>query len=107
MTYSRRTVLAGLGAVAASVPGGRGRAQEASGDVILTDATVVTMDDARRAFSSGYVWIRGTQIHRVGAMSGLGPVPGEATVRQLGGGLIMPGLINCHTHLSNAAVRGP
>ena len=75
-------------------------------DLILADAMLITMDDERRAFESGFVWMRDGRIHRVGAMSDLGVVPDDADHRSVGGRLIMPGLINCHTHLSNGILRG-
>ncbi len=78
----------------------------AAGDLILADAMVLTMDEERRAFESGFVWIRDGRIHRVGTRSDLGAVPQGVELRSMGGRLIMPGLINCHTHLSNGIVRG-
>jgi len=75
-------------------------------DLILSDAMVLTMDDQRRAFESGFVWIRDGRIHRVGATSDLGPVPEDAVTQSVIGSIIMPGLVNCHTHLSNGMVRG-
>jgi 5-methylthioadenosine/S-adenosylhomocysteine deaminase len=75
-------------------------------DFILGDAMVLTMDGKRRAFESGFVWIRSGRIHRVGATSELGPVPEGVAYRSVAGHIIMPGLINCHTHLSNGVARG-
>ena len=75
-------------------------------DLILTDAIVLTMDDKRRAFRSGYIWIRGDCIYRVGAMTDLGSTPAGINRRSISGRLVMPGLVNCHTHLSNGFLRG-
>ena len=75
-------------------------------DLILADAIVLTMDEQRRAYESGFVWIRDGRIHRVGARSDLGAVPKDVEYRSVNGRLIMPGLINCHTHLSNGILRG-
>lgn len=75
-------------------------------DLILSDATVLTMDGRRRAFRSGYVWLRGNRIHRVGPTSELADVPPGVRRRRIGGSLVMPGLVNCHTHLSNGILRG-
>lgn len=90
---------------AASVEEPRGSTAEAK-DLILADAIVLTMDEERRAFESGFVWIRDGSIHRVGARSDLGTVPKDVEYRSVNGRLIMPGLINCHTHLSNGILRG-
>jgi 5-methylthioadenosine/S-adenosylhomocysteine deaminase len=81
-------------------------ARDASADLLLTDAIVLTMDAARRAFRSGYVWIRDDRILRVGSMQELGEIPRGIRRRHLNGRLIMPGLVNCHTHLASGITRG-
>ena len=75
-------------------------------EVILTDAVVITMDDERRAFARGFVWLKDGRIHRVGPMSELGSVPPNVTRRSFERHIIMPGLVNCHTHLGNGVLRG-
>ncbi|MDX2223174.1 MAG: amidohydrolase family protein [Rhodospirillaceae bacterium] len=75
-------------------------------ELILSDAIVLTMDDRRRAFRSGYVWMKDGLIHRVGPTTELTDVPADVPRRSLSDRLIMPGLINCHTHLSNGILRG-
>lgn len=75
-------------------------------ELILTDAMVLTMDDTRRAFESGFVWLRDGRVHRVGDSTQLGTPPAGVTIRSLAGRVIMPGLVNCHTHLSNGILRG-
>lgn len=84
----------------------RPRATAKGAELLLTDAIVITMDGARRAFRSGFVWLREGRVHRVGAMRELGAVPQGIVRRALGGQLVMPGLVNCHTHLSNGMLRG-
>jgi 5-methylthioadenosine/S-adenosylhomocysteine deaminase len=75
-------------------------------DVVLTDAAVITMDGAKRAFSDGYVWMKDGRIRGVGPASGLKDVPPEVPRRSLQGHIVMPGLVNCHTHLGNGFLRG-
>ena len=75
-------------------------------ELLLTDAMVLTMDGERHAYRSGFVWMKAGRIARVGAMKDLGPVPPTVTQRSLKHRLIMPGLVNCHTHLSNGVLRG-
>jgi 5-methylthioadenosine/S-adenosylhomocysteine deaminase len=94
--------LAGDAHAATSTASGPGEGAE----LLLTDAVVLTMDGVRRAFRSGYVWLRGDRIHRVGPTSELGELPRGLPRRRLSGRLVMPGLVNCHTHLSNGILRG-
>jgi 5-methylthioadenosine/S-adenosylhomocysteine deaminase len=94
----------GLGA-AARAASSSGESATASGELILTDAVVLTVDGERRCHRSGYVWIRGPRIHAVGPTSEL-RAPARATVRRLSGHVVLPGLVDCHTHLSNALLRG-
>ena len=73
--------------------------------MILTNARVLTFDAANRVLDSGSVEIRpdGT----IGAVTrARRPVtPGEEVV-DAGGRLLMPALINCHTHLYSTLARG-
>lgn len=75
-------------------------------DQILTDAMVLTMDDSRRAFTNGFVWLRDGRIHQVGSMAEMPEPEAGVEQRSVAGHIVMPGLINCHTHLSNAILRG-
>jgi 5-methylthioadenosine/S-adenosylhomocysteine deaminase len=77
-----------------------------SSEYIIRDATVLTMNDGRDCHESGYIWVRGEQIHRVGGVASLGDVPPGVEVRSARGRLIMPGLVNAHGHLSNGILRG-
>lgn len=105
----RKHFLKGLVALALAGALPRASSARAAGPVtelLLTDATVLTMDGLRQAWSPGFVWIRGEHIHRTGPMTELGEVPAGVALRTLPGRVIMPGLVNCHTHLSNAILRG-
>lgn len=77
-----------------------------SSEYIIRDATVLTMNDGRDCHESGYIWVRGEQIHRVGGVASLSDVPPGVEVRSARGRLIMPGLVNAHGHLSNGILRG-
>jgi len=96
----------GLPAAARAVIPGAAGAAEPAPELILTDATVLTMDGERRAYESGFVWLRNGLVHRVGASSELGSPPPGVRVRSLPDSVLMPGLVNCHTHLSNGILRG-
>ncbi|MFN8533245.1 MAG: amidohydrolase family protein [Dehalococcoidia bacterium] len=74
-------------------------------DLILTNAVVLTMSQDRRSFLDGYVWMKDGQIEAVGPMRDL-DAPDGIERRDLGGMLVMPGLVNAHNHLASALVRG-
>lgn len=95
-----------LAPAARSSSGSRARPTPKGPELLLTDAVVLTMDERRRAFRSGFVWLRDGRIHRVGSMRELGDMPRSTPRRSLAGRLVMPGLVNCHTHLSNGVLRG-
>jgi putative selenium metabolism protein SsnA len=72
--------------------------------VIVANARVVTFDGANRVLDSGQVEILpGGVFGEARAASGA-PRPGEALDAR--GKLMMPALLNCHTHLYSAFARG-
>jgi putative selenium metabolism protein SsnA len=73
--------------------------------MILTNARILTFDGAGRVLESGSVEIRpdGT----IGAVRPAGRrVPAREEVVDAQGRLLMPALINCHTHLYSTLARG-
>lgn len=69
--------------------------------MILTGARVVTLDAANRVFDSGSVEIR-----EDGSIGAVGRVARRGEAVDVGGRLVMPALINCHTHLYSTLARG-
>jgi cytosine/adenosine deaminase-related metal-dependent hydrolase len=67
--------------------------------MILANAWVVTMDDARTEHEHGWVRIEGDLITEVGS----GAAPGE--VEDLKGAVVTPGLVNTHHHLYQTLTR--
>lgn len=94
---------AGASSLAASLPVS---AAEHEPEIIFTDAMVLTMDEQRRAFRRGFLWIKGSRIYRTGPMSELRDLPRSINQKSAKGRLLMPGLVNGHTHLSNGMLRG-
>ncbi|TVR05830.1 MAG: amidohydrolase [Spirochaetaceae bacterium] len=78
--------------------------QQQKTPVRITGGTVITMDRARRIIEDGAVCFRDGVITWVGDAAAAPTVPGE-TVIFAGGGLIIPGLINTHTHISMSVFR--
>ncbi|MCL6510113.1 MAG: amidohydrolase [Anaerolineae bacterium] len=75
-------------------------------DILLTGGIVITMDDAFRQYPHGAVAIRGDSILAVGAADDVAGDYTAAEVIDCTGCCIMPGLINCHTHLPMTLLRG-
>ena len=70
--------------------------------MILTNARILTFDAANRVLDSGSV-----EVNPEGAIGFVrsGRALGRNVI-DLGGGLLMPALINCHTHLYSTLARG-
>ena len=71
---------------------------------LLTARTVLTMDQQLRVFSPGYVVVEDSAISAVG--EGAPPSQAYDETVDLGSHLLMPGLINCHTHTPMVLTRG-
>jgi 5-methylthioadenosine/S-adenosylhomocysteine deaminase len=75
--------------------------------LLIRDGIVLPGDDGRRACAPGYVFIRGERIAAVGAGAppeGLAAQADETLVAA--GQVVIPGLINAHTHLFQTFLRG-
>jgi 5-methylthioadenosine/S-adenosylhomocysteine deaminase len=75
-------------------------------DLLLTDATVVTMDQNDSIYESGAVAISGDTIVAVGPDQELTERYAAAATIDLGGKVLMPGLVNAHTHVPMTLLRG-
>lgn len=76
-------------------------------DLLIKGGAVVTMDDERRVFDHGFVAIRGEQIVAVGDAAALeaDSYRAKQTI-DARGKVVLPGLINTHTHLPMVLFRG-
>src|SRR6187397_2122289 len=72
-------------------------------DLLLTNATILTVDSAFTIHTSGAVAIAGDSIVAVGT-----PPLGYDAVETIdcGGRVVMPGLVNAHTHVPMTLLRG-
>lgn len=69
---------------------------------VLIRGRIITMDDDRRVLSDGWVAVTG------GVIAGVGDGPAPYEPRETWGGdghLVMPGLVNTHTHLVQGCIR--
>jgi len=74
-------------------------------DLLLTNGWVLTMDPRRREFHPGFVAVSGHRIAAVGPMADAAPWTAARTVNAAGG-IILPGLVNTHTHAAMTCFRG-
>jgi len=75
-------------------------------DLLLTGALVLTMDDRESQWRDGAVAIQGDRIAAVGPAAQLTARFPAAPRLDTPHGLIMPGLINAHTHAAMSCFRG-
>jgi 5-methylthioadenosine/S-adenosylhomocysteine deaminase len=72
-------------------------------DLAVTGATVVTMDAERRVHDDAAVLVDGGTITHVGPLDG--PLDARRTI-DWRGAIVLPGLVNAHTHLAMTMFRG-
>jgi 5-methylthioadenosine/S-adenosylhomocysteine deaminase len=72
-------------------------------DILFKDIILITMDGARPVLTHGYVGVNGKKVSYVGDKA-----PAETATRVISGSrrLLMPGLINSHSHLPMSLLRG-
>jgi 5-methylthioadenosine/S-adenosylhomocysteine deaminase len=75
-------------------------------DLIVTNGIVVTMDAARRVLNPGAVAVAGTTIAAVGEPQAIAAQFNARDTIDATGRVIMPGLINTHTHAPMVMYRG-
>ena len=85
--------------------GARGTERERV-DLLVTGGTVVTVDAERRVIENGAVAIRGERIVAVGPAAELEKKYKARRRMRAEGRLILPGLINTHTHAAMSLYRG-
>jgi 5-methylthioadenosine/S-adenosylhomocysteine deaminase len=75
-------------------------------DFLWVDATVITMDQERNVFDPGAVAVHKNKIVAVGPAEELKRTYHAAETWRCTGKIIMPGLINTHTHMPMSLLRG-
>jgi 5-methylthioadenosine/S-adenosylhomocysteine deaminase len=75
-------------------------------DLIVLHGTVVTMDQQRHIVNDGAVAVQGDTIVAVDTSASIQQHFSAAKVIEAKGALLLPGLINAHTHLSMSLFRG-
>jgi 5-methylthioadenosine/S-adenosylhomocysteine deaminase len=75
-------------------------------DILVADGLVITMDASRRILEHGAVAIRGAQIAGVGPLSELRVRFEPSRTISAKGTIVLPGLVNTHTHAAMVLFRG-
>jgi 5-methylthioadenosine/S-adenosylhomocysteine deaminase len=75
-------------------------------DLLLTNAIVLTMDQEFNQYEPGAVAIKGNSILAVGEEKELSNKYTANQTLDCGGKVLMPGLVNAHTHVPMTLVRG-
>ena len=94
----------GLCVVAAVL--GIGQVDRRAVSLLMTNATLVTMDTARRVVPAGAVAIDGRDIAAVGTADEVAARFTAAETIDAQGAIVLPGLINTHTHAPMVLYRG-
>ena len=97
-------VVGALAMLAGARPFAQGPPQAAS--LVITGGTVLTVDDQRRVLSPGAVAIAGTDIVAVGTPAEIAARYTAAETIDATGQVVLPGLINTHTHAAMVLYRG-
>ncbi|MCR4665949.1 MAG: amidohydrolase [Desulfovibrio sp.] len=75
-------------------------------DLLLHAAHIVTQDEKRRILHDASIAIADGRILDIGTRNAISPLWEPATERDLGHALVLPGLINAHTHAAMTFLRG-
>lgn len=75
-------------------------------DRLIYNALLLTMEPDSQPLFQGYVAIQGSKIAAVGQAARYQDLPKATEAWNAGGNLVMPGLINCHSHAAMSLFRG-
>ena len=75
-------------------------------DILVLNAYLVTMDEARSRYSDGAVAISGGRIEAIGESAEIGSRFEANRLIDARGGLVHPGFVECHLHVSLHVSRG-
>jgi 5-methylthioadenosine/S-adenosylhomocysteine deaminase len=100
MTFYKTTALLFLTVASITAQGKR------PADLLLLHGTVVTMDPQRRVLENAAVAIQDGLIEAIGPSDEIASAYQSSKVIDARGAIVMPGLINAHTHMAMSLFRG-
>ena len=102
------SVLLGVAAAGARLCAQAPSKEAATADLLVTGATIVTMDADRRVIEGGLLAVRGDSIVAIGEQAATAFPKGLTAEKTIDarGKIVMPGLINGHTHIPMTLMRG-
>ena len=75
-------------------------------DLVVYNGTIVTVNASFEIIPDGLLCIKSGKLERVEALSDKSNLPAADKTLNAGGGIILPGLVNTHTHLPMTLFRG-
>ena len=84
----------------------KGKDVTQNADLVFTNAIVLTMDEDFHQYEPGAVAVSGDSILAVGAEESILSEYSAVDVFDCGGKVLMPGLVNAHTHVPMTLLRG-
>ncbi|MCU0605744.1 MAG: amidohydrolase [Desulfobacterales bacterium] len=75
-------------------------------DTLIHNAVLLTCNPSFDVIPEGWIGVRDGRIEAVGALTGGGRPPAARRILDARGGMVMPGLVNTHTHLPMTLFRG-
>ncbi len=75
-------------------------------DIVIHNGTILTVNPSFDIIEDGVVGIRQDRLELVASKTDAHPLPRAAKIIDAAGGIIMPGLVNTHTHLPMSLFRG-
>jgi 5-methylthioadenosine/S-adenosylhomocysteine deaminase len=75
-------------------------------DLVIHNGTIVTVNEAFEIIPDGLLCAKAGKLERIETLAGNQSLPAADETIDARGGLVMPGLVNTHTHLPMTLFRG-
>ena len=77
-----------------------------SSSLLIENGRVITLDDDDRSLRPGWIYVQDDQIEAIGEGDAPRSTTGSDITIDVGGDVVMPGMVNAHTHLFQTFARG-